>query len=170
MPKRHDEEPVKDEYPKGVVPCIVSPDCAGHMEWMKRALGAEADGEVHYMPDDFAGAPGGNNGKKPVMHAPMRLNGGPIYMSDNVDMEKKAAVVEEGLGRGYVMHLNVPDAQAMWDKALAEGASAVVPLKQQYWGDLYGVFKDPFGYQWSVCPAVDTSNAAKKQKADGADA
>ena len=35
-------------------------------------------------------------------------------------------------------------------RALAAGASVVFPLEDQFWGDRYGVVKDPFGHLWSI--------------------
>jgi PhnB protein len=29
------------------------------------------------------------------------------------------------------------------------GATVVMPLEDQFWGDRYGVVRDPFGHQWS---------------------
>ncbi|CAD7705014.1 unnamed protein product [Ostreobium quekettii] len=147
--------PKADRRPKGAVPYIVSPDCAAHIEWLKRALGAEAAGEVYHIPDDYEVAAdwnkGGDPGKKPIVDAPVLINGGPVYMCDNVDHEKKTAIGEAGpQGRGFMVHLSVPDPDALWANVLKEGAKAKLDLKVQYWGAKFGVFEDPFGYQWSV--------------------
>ena len=33
---------------------------------------------------------------------------------------------------------------------LDAGATVVMPLDDQFWGDRYGVVRDPFGHQWSL--------------------
>ena len=35
-------------------------------------------------------------------------------------------------------------------RALAAGASVVMPLDNMFWGDRYAQIKDPFGHQWSI--------------------
>ncbi len=50
-----------------------------------------------------------------------------------------------------LLHLYVPDAQALYDAALVEGAVAVQPPAQREGEpDLRGVFTDPFGITWSI--------------------
>lgn len=55
--------------------------------------------------------------------------------------------------KGFILHLNVSEPDLIWKRALGNGGVAVVELKQQFWGDYYGMFLDPFGYQWSVLKA-----------------
>jgi PhnB protein len=44
----------------------------------------------------------------------------------------------------------VPDADTVWNKAVAAGASVKLPLENQFWGDRYGQLEDPFGFTWSI--------------------
>ena len=74
-----------------------------------------------------------------------------VLLCPAVDMANKRVITGEEVGRGCVMHVNVADADALWARAAKEGAKTIVDLKPQYWGDVYGVFEDPFGYRWSVC-------------------
>ena len=53
-------------------------------------------------------------------------------------------------GRAVRLTLYVPDADAEWVKALAAGCKAVSPIRDQFWGDRYGVVADPFGHHWSL--------------------
>ncbi len=53
--------------------------------------------------------------------------------------------------RGIVVHLNVKDPHPIWKNALKNGAKVVVELERQFWGDVYGSFRDPFGYEWGLC-------------------
>lgn len=57
--------------------------------------------------------------------------------------------------RGIVSHLNVKDPQTVWKKAISNGATVVVKLERQSWGDIYGSFRDPFGYEWALCASVE---------------
>jgi len=42
------------------------------------------------------------------------------------------------------------EALESYQRALDAGASVVVPLEDQFWGDRYGVLADPFGHHWSL--------------------
>ncbi|ATQ42588.1 VOC family protein [Caulobacter mirabilis] len=104
------------------------------LDWYAKALGAE----VAYSAD-------AQDGKR-VMHATLRVNGSWLMLSDDFP--------EHGGGTpapaAVTLHLTVDDADPWWDRALAAGAEVRMPLEDQFWGDRYGQFSDPFGHRWSV--------------------
>jgi PhnB protein len=53
-------------------------------------------------------------------------------------------------GAGGAVHLYVPDVDAVFEKALAAGATTIFPVRDQFYGDRAGRFKDPFGHMWLV--------------------
>jgi uncharacterized glyoxalase superfamily protein PhnB len=48
------------------------------------------------------------------------------------------------------LHIYVADVDTLWQKALAAGCTATMPLSDAFWGDRYGHLKDPFGFSWAV--------------------
>jgi uncharacterized glyoxalase superfamily protein PhnB len=48
------------------------------------------------------------------------------------------------------IHLFVPDADAVFERAVAKGATVGMPIQDMFWGDRYGSLKDPFGHNWSI--------------------
>jgi PhnB protein len=49
------------------------------------------------------------------------------------------------------LHLQVEDPDAWWTRALTVGgAEPVLDMTNQFWGDRYGVLRDPFGHTWSI--------------------
>ena len=52
--------------------------------------------------------------------------------------------------RGMTIHLHVDDADSWFNRAVAAGARAAMPLEDMFWGDRYGQVADPFGYRWSI--------------------
>jgi uncharacterized glyoxalase superfamily protein PhnB len=44
----------------------------------------------------------------------------------------------------------VGDFDAWWNRATAAGAEVVVAPHDAFWGDRYGVLKDPFGVTWTI--------------------
>ena len=53
-------------------------------------------------------------------------------------------------GTAVTIHLYVEDADKQYQQALAAGAEVVMPIADQFWGDRYGIVKDPSGHQWSI--------------------
>jgi PhnB protein len=55
------------------------------------------------------------------------------------------------LGGTYgALHLAVADADAVWQRALDQGATEFEPLHDAFWGERTGQFIDPFGHRWAV--------------------
>ena len=84
---------------------------------------------------------------KRLMHAHLALNGGAVLLHDDFP---EMTGHEAEPPSGTVLHLQVPDADAAWEKALAAGATVRFPLADQFWGDRYGQLDDPFGHTWSI--------------------
>ncbi len=69
----------------------------------------------------------------------------PPEMSDGKSMTPPALG-----GTPVTIHLTVTDVDDKFQRALDAGATVVMPLEDQFWGDRYGVVRDPFGHQWSL--------------------
>lgn len=54
-----------------------------------------------------------------------------------------------------MLHLYVPDVDAVFAKAVAAGGEVVRPLADQFYGDRTGGVKDPCGNQWWVATHVE---------------
>jgi PhnB protein len=48
------------------------------------------------------------------------------------------------------IHLYVPDADAVFNQAIAAGAEPKMPMSDMFWGDRFGMVIDPFGHHWSI--------------------
>ena len=123
-----------------VTPHIVCRDCAKAIEFYKRAFGAE---ELMRLP--------GPDGR--LMHASIRVNGSMVMMNDEYPEMGGHSPLALG-GSPVTLHLMVDDADAVAAKAVKAGAEVVVPVADQFWGDRYGVVKDPFGHIWSIATPV----------------
>lgn len=122
---------------KGVVPHLTIRDnrATEAIDFYIDAFGASESGR--HMADD---------GKR-ILHAHLEVNGGPLMLNDDFpEMAGGAAPAPTGVG----LHLDVPDADAAWERALAAGAGVRFPLDNQFWGQRYGQITDPFGHIWSI--------------------
>lgn len=127
----------------GIISHIVSPDCEKHIKWIEQVLSGEVNEIMHTT-------------NKKVMHCSMSVNGGTLMLCDKFQDSTPADGVSstddepQGDQKGFILHLNVPDPDLVWKKAMENGGVQVMELKKQFWGGYYGQFQDPFGYQWGV--------------------
>jgi len=137
------------------IPHIVCSNAAAAIDFYKRAFGATE--MVRHL------APNSNR----IMHASLNINGGVLMLNDDfsAEMKSKPETPEALGGCPVVLHLQVEDADAQWAKATAAGAQVVFPLADQFWGDRYGVVKDPFGYKWSIGQSIRKPSAQELEEA-----
>jgi PhnB protein len=92
----------------------------------------------------------GPDGK--LMHAAVQINGATVLLNDDfpeMNGGKSNTPIALG-GTPVTIHLTVTDVDARFQQAVDAGAAVVMPLADQFWGDRYGVLRDPFGHHWSL--------------------
>lgn len=93
----------------------------------------------------------GPDGK--VMHAQIRIGDSIVMLVD--EMPDCGALSPKALkGTPVTLHLYVEDANAVFARAVAAGASVKFALEDTFWGDRYGVVEDPFGHHWSIATHI----------------
>ena len=92
----------------------------------------------------------GPDGK--LIHAALNINGFPVMLNDDFpEMTEGKSMTPTALGGTPVTsHLTVTDVDAKFQQAIDAGATVLAPLEDQFWGDRYGVLRDPFGHHWSL--------------------
>jgi uncharacterized glyoxalase superfamily protein PhnB len=121
---------------------LICRDAASAIDFYTRAFGAS---EMMRLPD--------KQGK--LMHAAITLNGSTVMLMDEYPDYGARSPKLLG-GTAVVLHLMVPDVDAAFDKAIAAGATVVMPVADMFWGDRYGQVEDPFGHRWSLATPVKT--------------
>ena len=117
-------------------PHLVCADCAGAIEFYKKAFGAT---EEMRLPRE--------DGK--LMHASMRLGDSMLLLMDEFP-EWGARGPKLVGGTPVTIHMVVDDVDAAFARAVDAGAKAVMSPADQFWGDRYGVIEDPYGHSWSL--------------------
>ena len=86
------------------------------------------------------------------LHAALNINGFPVMLNDDFpEMTEGKSMTPTALGGTPVtIHLTVTDVDAKFQQAIDAGATVLAPLEDQFWGDRYGVVRDPFGHHWSL--------------------
>ena len=87
-----------------------------------------------------------------LIHAALQINGFMVMLNDDFpEMTEGKSMTPTALGGTPVtIHLTVTDVDAKFQQAVDAGATVLAPLEDQFWGDRYGVVRDPFGHHWSL--------------------
>lgn len=130
----------------GVVCTIISTSCEEHIKWLKTVF--EAEQYEIYMSDD----------SKRVLHCVLAINGGLLYISDEMTELPSDCPLESPTG--FMLSLEMENPCDVWNRATANNASVVVDLQVQECGKEFGSFKDPFGFTWSLLKKEDDKRKA----------
>ena len=134
-----------------VTPHLVCDDASRAIEFYERAFGAT----------DAARLPG-PDGR--LMHAHVRIGDSVVMLVD--ENRAMGALGPRAVGGTPVtLHLYVDDVDAVFARAVAAGATAVMAPADMFWGDRYGVAEDPFGHRWSIATHVREVSADDMQRA-----
>jgi PhnB protein len=133
-------QPIPENY-RGATPYLTVKNAATAIEFYKKVFGATELMRI--------AAPGGKVG-----HAELLVGGAPLMISDEYP-EMDVLAPETIGGSPVTMHLYVHDVDAVFDRAVAAGATAVRPVADQFYGDRGGKFKDPFGHAWWVATHIE---------------
>ena len=68
-------------------------------------------------------------------------------------------------GTAVTLHLNVPDVDAWFARAVKAGATVTMPVADMFWGDRYGIVTDPFGHAWSIATHQKDMSVGEIQEA-----
>jgi uncharacterized glyoxalase superfamily protein PhnB len=129
------ENPVTPPQVKGgVVPYLTVDGAIKAAGFYKKAFAAEV-ASLH-PPDE----------KGRTMHAHLYINGSSVMLSD--------AYPEHGhplrAPASFNLTLQVGDTDSWFNRAVDAGCTAVLPVQDMFWGDRYGLLKDPFGVLWAI--------------------
>jgi len=138
-----------------VSPMFMFRDARKAIDFYKRAFAAT---ERYAMP--------GPDGKG-VMHAEMMIGNSIIMMGEEHPNEScRSAETIGGSPVSFYLYLeNVDEAFA---RAVAAGATVLMPLDEMFWGDRAGTVQDPFGYSWTL--ASHTRDLTQEEIREGAEA
>ena len=107
----------------------------------------------------------GSDGR--LIHAAVQINGSTVLLNDDFpEMRGGKSMTPTALGGTPVtIHLTVVDVNARFQQAIDAGATVIRPLEDQFWGDRYGVLRDPFGHHWSMGQPVREVSREEIQRA-----
>jgi PhnB protein len=84
-----------------------------------------------------------------LMSVRLRIGASVLHLADEFPEMGVLAPPSVG-GTPVVLALAVDDADAVFARAVAAGASIRQPVADTFWGDRHGQLEDPFGHRWNV--------------------
>lgn len=128
-------KPIPDRM-RSVTPHLICAGAVRAIEFYEEAFGAEEISR-HAGPDGR------------LMHAALRIGDSVIFLTDEFPEHKQLGPAGSA-NPPVAIHLYVTDADGVFARAQKAGATVVMPMADMFWGDRYGVLKDPFGHRWSI--------------------
>src|SRR5947207_12425259 len=135
-------KPIPEGY-HTVSPYLVVDGAEKVIRFMKEAFGAQPVFEPMMRPD----------GK--VMHAEFKIGDSVVMISDASERAKATSTM---------LHLYVPNVDAVYEKAVKAGGTSVMEPSDQFYGDRSGGVKDPAGNQWHIGTHVEDVAPAELKK------
>jgi len=132
--------PIPEGYPR-VTPYLSVAGAADAIDFYCKILGATERMRM-----------GGPDGK--VGHAELDLGGSVIMLADeSAEFGNKSPGTLGGTPVSLMVY--VENADSTYAAALAAGATEIQPLEDKFYGDRAGMFKDPWGHEWTVASHVE---------------
>ncbi|EKE69877.1 VOC family protein [Gallaecimonas xiamenensis] len=125
-----------------LTPYLVVSDAAGAIDFYQRAFGAEL-----VMRLDIPGT-------QQVAHAELKFGDSHLMLSEeNPDWNSISPATLGGTPLSLMFY--VPNVDSAFARALEAGASQLMPVQNQFYGDRAGTLKDPYGHQWTLGTHVE---------------
>ena len=151
---------VPEGPPLGLTPILAVSDAHAAIAFYAQAFGATELARI-LAPDT-----------KRLMHVRMIVFGTVFVFMDEIPElaanESRFHNPDRLNGTSVSLHLQVADAELVWKQALDAGAVPIIPLAEQFWGELYGRLKDPFGHEWTIAQVLQILASAEVENAAAA--
>jgi PhnB protein len=135
-------KPVPDGY-HTITPYLVVDGADKVIRFMREAFGAQPLFEPMMRPD----------GK--IMHAEFKIGDSVVMIAD---------ASERAQATSDMLHLYVPNVDAVYQKALKAGATSLTEPADQFYGDRSGGVRDPAGNRWHIGTHIEDVSPAELKK------
>lgn len=136
-------------YP-ALAPAFAVRNAAQAIEFYQKAFGAV---ERYRLVDPESGRVG---------HAELTINGALIMLSDEYPEYNKTPEMLGGTTAKFM--ITCEDVDAAYQRAIDAGATAIFPVKIQFYGHRDGRVRDPFGHEWLLSQKVEEVSPEEMQR------
>jgi uncharacterized glyoxalase superfamily protein PhnB len=98
-----------------------------------------------------------------VMHAELQIGPARFMLSEEQPQWGSLSPLSIG-GSATSAVVYVPDVDTVFERAVAAGAKATMPVADQFWGDRSGHVVDPFGHQWFISTHIEDPSPDELQR------
>jgi PhnB protein len=124
--------------------------CKEAIEFYKKAFGATEVGRI-VMPNGL------------IAHAEISIEGSLLMLADeNIEWGNKSPQTIGG--NPMVLSLYVKNVDIIFQQTIAAGATVIMPVKDEFYGDRIGQVLDPFGYKWMITTHKEDVSFEEMQK------
>lgn len=124
-----------------VTPYLIVHDAVAALEFYKKVFGAVEEMRMEW-PGDKVG------------HAEFMIGDSCVMLASEFPEIGAVAPTTVG-GSSVTLAIYTEDVDAMFARALAEGAKQERPVENQFYGDRSGTIIDPFGHKWSLSTHIE---------------
>lgn len=142
-------KPIPDGVP-AVMPMLVCRDVSAAIDFCKTAFGAV----------ELVRRPGPDGA---VAHAALTINGAMMMIEGEFPTLSSRAPRADG-SSPVVIYVYVGDVDTVIERAVAAGATILIPVKDQFWGDRTGRIIDPSGHVWTISTRIEETSAEERQE------
>ncbi|WP_031499605.1 VOC family protein [Bryobacter aggregatus] len=133
-----------------VFPYLRAHDANAALDFYKRAFGA-VEGMRLTEP----------NGR--IGHAEFQIGPTTLMLSDEYPEYQILGPLKLG-GVGMAVHLHTDDVDALTQQALDAGATLLMPLQNQFYGERSSKVRDPFGHEWLLGQHIEDVTPEEMQR------
>jgi PhnB protein len=133
-------KPIPEGY-HSITPYLIVRGGKKALEFYQKAFGAT----VMFQMD---GPDGG------IAHAEFKIGDSIIMLGEENEQWQCQSPQKLG-GTPVGLMIYVKDSDAVYNQAIAAGATVLRPIQNQFYGDRSGTVTDPFGHQWTVSTHVE---------------
>jgi PhnB protein len=142
-------KPIPDGIPV-VMPMLVCRDAASELEFCKITFNA-VELVRRAGPDGV------------VAHAALTI-GGAMIMIEGEWPGLASHAPQPDASSPVVIYVYVEDVDKVMERAVAAGATILMPVKNQFWGDRTGRIVDPSGHVWTISTRVEETSSPEREE------
>lgn len=143
-------KPVPEGF-HSVTPYLSIRGAAEALEFYKKAFGAQERVRM-------AGPDG-----KTVAHAEITIGDSIVMLSEEMpEHGNQSPASLKGTPVNFALY--VQDADSVFKRAVAGGATVLMPIADQFYGDRAGCVRDPFGHKWTIMTHIEDVSPEEMKK------
>jgi len=136
---------------RSATPALVIRNAAAAVDYYAHIFGATELSRI-YAPDAIT-----------IQRAEIKIGNSILHLSDEMPIFGVLSPLALG-GASTAVQLYLDDIDAVWQRALDAGCTAIIAMETAYWGERSGRIIDPFGHVWTLSQRVEAVSKAELEK------